>query len=437
MAEFHRGRRDFLKGVGYGAAGLLAGRPLLRAAHRGQKRPNVLLIMADDVGLEPLGCYGGSPVETPRLDRLASSSTRFTHCYSCPVCHPSRLEIMTGRYTFRYSAGWGDWPEDEISFGQILQDAGYATAVAGKWQLTLLKNNPDHAAELGFQESCLFGWHEGPRYYDPYIYQNGEVLQGVKDRYGPNVYCEFLIDFMQRHREGPFFAYYPMALCHAIADDFEPPPPPGPDGNYETYAEKVEKMDGIVGRLLDALESLNIRENTVVMFVGDNGSPSRFITDVRDGKYIRTPIEPESLRGGKGSLTNAGTHVPLIVDWADKELSGVISTMPVDFTDFAPTLAEICGATMPDDRIIDGRSFAPRYERAPEKHKGWAYNERGGRAWVRDRKWKLYRNGDLYNVPADPQEKHPIDPEKASREARGARNKLQAVFEKLHEQPDG
>ena len=431
MADFHRRRREFLKSVGYGAAGLLAGAPLLEAAANGPEQPNILLITADDVGLEPLGCYGGSPVETPQLDELAETGIKFNHCYSCPVCHPSRLEIMTGRYTFRYSAGWGGWPKDEISFGQIMQDAGYATAVAGKWQLTLLKNNPDHAAELGFDESCLFGWHEGPRYYQPYLYQNGEVLQNVKGRYGPDIYCEFLIDFMNRHRDGPFFAYYPMALCHAIADDFEPPPPPGPDGKYETFAEKVEKMDEIVGRLIYTLECLGIREDTVVMFVGDNGSPSRFITDVRDGKYVRTPIEPESLRGGKGSLTDAGTHVPFIVNWPGTAPAGTESNDLVDFTDFTPTLVDLSGRDLPGDRTIDGRSFAPQCWGREGNPREWAFNERGGKAWVRDQKWKLYRSGELYDVPADPAEKHPIDPEEASPEVRTARKRLKAVFEEL------
>ena len=133
----------------------------------GSEKPNLLLILADDLGVETLGCYGGSTYETPHLDRLASQGMRFDHCYSMAVCHPTRLTLMTGRYPFRWShPRWGTFPKDaeEVSLGRLLQDRGYTTAVAGKWQLTLLKDDLDHPYRLGFDEYCLFGWHEGANY---------------------------------------------------------------------------------------------------------------------------------------------------------------------------------------------------------------------------------------------------------------------------------
>ena len=170
------------------------------------QRPNILLIMADDVGRETLGCYGGSSYRTPHLDALAASGTRFRHCYSMPVCHPSRLAIMAGRYPLRNPAGWGSWPAGITTFANVLQDAGYATAVAGKWQLALLKRKPDHAGLLGFDESALFGWHEGPRYHNPLIYRHA----GEK---GTGAFC-------RQRPEGCFAQNAPVPFSFRIQEKF-------------------------------------------------------------------------------------------------------------------------------------------------------------------------------------------------------------------------
>ena len=134
--------------------------------------PNILLIMADDVGVDVLGCYGGQSYKTPRLDELAATGMRFTHCYSMPVCHPTRIALMTGRYPMHLNnPRWGAFPKEAESqtFAHVLKKAGYATAVAGKWQICMMRDDLDHAQRLGFDESCLFGWHEGPRYHSPMI----------------------------------------------------------------------------------------------------------------------------------------------------------------------------------------------------------------------------------------------------------------------------
>jgi len=231
----------------------------------GESRPNIMLIMADDVGSEVLGCYGGTSYQTPRIDSLADTGMRFTNCFSMPVCHPSRQTIMTGQYPFRHPTGWGSFPEGVTTFAHMLKQAGYATAVAGKWQLTLQKNNPTHPAQLGFDESALFGWHEGPRFHNPMIYRNGIVWEEKRkpDVYGPEIYSEFLIDFMAENKDRPFFAYYPMALCHEISDDFQPVPPPGPGGRCRRFAEMVDDMDAAVGRIVDALDRLGLHRGRV------------------------------------------------------------------------------------------------------------------------------------------------------------------------------
>lgn len=405
------------------------------------ERPNIVLFMADDVGSEVLGSYGGTSYDTPRIDGLARDGARFTHCYSMPVCHPTRLTIMTGRYPFRNPAGWGRWPKGVQTFADVLGQAGYATAVAGKWQLTFLADNPNHAAELGFDQSALFGWHEGPRFHNPMIYRNGSVWKEKqrRDIYGPDVYTEFLIDFMEENRNRPFLVYYPMALCHEISDDFEPVPPPAPDGHYLSFAEMVADMDAAVGRILDAVDRLGLRKNTVVMFTTDNGSPRHYLTEVehRDAKIIRRHKPVISLRGGKkvrggkGSLADAGTRVPLVVRWPQETPAGIRIDDLVDFSDFLPTLADLAGAQLPEDVKFDGRSFAPQLCGEEGNPRDWAYSGLRGRHWVRTECWKLYADGQLFNVCEDAAEKQPIDMANASDEAKAAQKKLQAVLKEL------
>ena len=140
------------------------------------RRINIVLIMADDLGYECLGSYGGTSYKTPNLDALAASGMRFTNCFSTPKCSPSRVTIMSGRYTLRTTTTWGQLPKNEITFGHVLRDAGYATALAGKWQMVLLKKDPGHVRRFGFQESAVWAWHEGARYYNPMLYHNDTVM---------------------------------------------------------------------------------------------------------------------------------------------------------------------------------------------------------------------------------------------------------------------
>ncbi|MDW7679118.1 MAG: sulfatase-like hydrolase/transferase [bacterium] len=403
-------RRDFLKTVAMTSAYSVL--PFSLSCKANKKRPNVVLIMADDLGQEVLGCYGGTSYQTPNIDKLAETGVKFTHCYGTPVCSPSRVTIMTGRYLFRTTEEWGHIPPDEKTFGHVLKNGGYATALAGKWQMSLLKSDPLHIQKMGFEQNCCFGWHEGPRYYEPLIWQNGKIREDVKDRFGPDVYCDFLIEFMKRNRDKPFLAYYPMALAHDISNDMESPPPPGPNGRYPTYKELVEYIDKLVGRIITALEVLGLREDTLVLFTGDNGTPKKFITEVKDGNYIRTPIvskmNGKDVIGGKGELTDAGTHVPLIANCPGNSPSGAICSDLIDFTDFLPTMAELGKADLPENVIVDGRSFLPQIRGKRGNPRDWVYNQWAGNAWIRNKRWKLYKTGDLFDMEKDPFEKAPI-----------------------------
>ena len=234
---------------------------------RSDARPNIIFILADDVGQEVLGCYGGESYATPNLDHLAKTGMRFRHCYAMPMCHPTRVTLLTGKYPFRLTESdthiaprWGTFPAQAESqtFAHKLAQARYATGVFGKWQLALLRDTPDHAYRLGFQESQLFGWHEGPRYHEPLIYHNGKLRSDTLGHYGPDLYVHALVEFVKANRERPFLAFYPMALCHDVTDDLEVPVPHGPLERYESYPEMVAEMDRAVGRIISALNSLKL-----------------------------------------------------------------------------------------------------------------------------------------------------------------------------------
>ena len=411
-------------------------------------RPNIVFILADDVGCEPLGCYGGSSFQTPNIDRLAAEGLQFQHCYSMPVCHPTRICFLTGRYPQKLeNPSWGNFPKnlEPHTVAQVMKKAGYSTAVAGKWQLTLLKKDPHHPQRLGFDESCLFGWHEGARYHDPLLWKNGKIMQDTEGKYGPDLYVDFLIDFMERNQSKPFFAFYSMALCHDVTDDLKAPVryAPGKD-RYLNYGEMVDSMDHCVGRIVAAIDRLKLKEKTLVIFTGDNGTASGSISHAekldranargKQWKYVRDPVyvmqNGQRIRGGKGSLTDTGTHVPLLVRQPGSIQAGTKTNDLVDFSDFFPTFAEAGGGKLSTELKLNGVSFLPGlYGKDYEPARKWAYAERrGGRFWLRDQRWKLYNDGRFFDVKNDPQEKKALRAGALSAEGKAARERLRKAM---------
>lgn len=404
---------------------LIAGRssPLF-AQEPAAERPNIVLIMADDLGDEVLGAYGGESFDTPNIDTLAESGTRFTHAFSTPVCSPSRTTILTGRYTFRYPHEWGHLPPDEITFGTILRDAGYATAAAGKWQMALLEDDPLHPVREGFNRYAFWAWHEGPRYYEPMIWKNGRRLhESVDHRYGPTLYTEFLLDHIRRNggEHQRFLAYFPMTLPHFAKTGGPYGEPRGPDTEYQNYREMVVRMDRLVGAIVETLEREGLRENTLVLFTSDNGTPQR----------VEVEADDREVQGGKGKMTDAGTHVPLIASWPGHVPRGRTSDALIDLSDVMPTLADLAGTEPPQDRDIDGVSFAPQLLGSDEQHRPWVYTQWEGRRWARTQDWKLYGNGELYHVADDETEQSPIRAGEGGNEAVSVREALRAAFEQL------
>ena len=399
--------------------------------------PNIVLILADDVGREVLGSYGGTSYQTPNLDALATTGIRFDHSYSMPVCYPSRISLLTGRYPSQIgNPKWGTFPRilEGQTLPRSLRDAGYATAIAGKWQLSLLKDDLAHPHRLGFEEYCLFGWHEGPRYYQPLIYQNGQERDDVSDQYGPEVYTDFLINFMDRNRNQRFFAFYSMALCHDVTDDLEAPVPFGPRGRYDSYSEMVAAMDKQVGRIVSAVNRLGLRENTLILFTTDNGTSKRSIITAENGQLIYQNVFSRLgeilVPGGKQELTDNGTRVPTIANWKGMVEEGVILEDLVDFCDFFPTLAELGGAKLPSGLSLPGKSFVSGLRGEPDGGRDWVFAEYKGKSWVRTRDWKLYQSGRLFHMTSDPQEQSPLYAE--TREGTvEARRSLELVLQDL------
>lgn len=395
-------------------------------------QPNIILIMADDVGWEAFGCYGGEDYRTPHIDALAASGTRFRHCYSTPICTTSRVKLMTGQYNFRNYTHFGYLRPGEKTFAHLLKAAGYRTAVAGKWQLNGLYNrlpgydDRTRPQQAGFDESLL--WQVttgkrprdggGERFWSPVLEYNGEFLtaEDNADRYGPDLMCNFICDFIDRSEENPFFVYYPMMLVH---DPFVPTPetigdairtqaanrqPKSTAVRKQNFVAMVEYMDRIVGRIVKKVQDAGQEQNTLILFTADNGTNTGIVSRW-DGQDIR---------GGKAGMKDMGTHVPLVAAWPGTMPSGVVLDDLIDFTDFYPTLAEVAGVSLTKDDPTDGRSFLPQLQGQPGHPRDWVlchyqpYWRKQPGQFARTQRFKLYRDGRLYDVPSDLKEEHDL-----------------------------
>ncbi len=404
------------------------------------EKPNILFILADDVGREVLGCYGGESYKTPHLDKLAAGGLRFEHCYSMPVCHPSRIALMTGRYpALLGNPKWGSFPaaEEGNTFAQVVKRAGYATAIAGKWQLCLMKNDKLQPKRMGFDEWSVFGWHEGPRYHDPMIYQNGEVRSDTKGKYGPDLYVEYLIEFMERNRERPFFACYSMALAHDVTDDIGKPVPYGPDNRWLSYEEMANDMDVQIGKLIAALDWMKLREQTLILYTTDNGTAgASYLRVGENGKFERPKVfsyyHGSMVQGGKGKLNDWGTRVPLIANWPGVIKPKQVVSDLVDFSDFLPTFADLTGGKTPKNVELNGQSFAKRLLGKGIAPRKWAYSEsRGSAQYVRTQRYKLYNDSRFFDLSSDPEERRPIKTGTELNDAMMAKRVLSAALAKL------
>jgi arylsulfatase A len=425
-------RRDFLKWTGSVATAATLTRVSSAAAQQNNK-PNIIFILSDDYGIGGVGCYGSDQFKTPNIDQLAQTGTRFEHCYSMPLCAPSRGVCMTGRYPFRTGvvdngAGKQAHPDKEVCIAKVMKMAGYATLVAGKWrQLSYFTSRQD-GNRWGFDEFMIWGVDgKGERYWDPVYNKNGQQLPDTKGKYGPDLLHDFVVDFIRRHRKQPFFVYYPMPLVHGPT--LRTPDSPT-TGEKHLYADNIAYLDKLIGKLVSELDGMGLREKTLVVFTGDNGCTPQ--AGGAGGNRSGGTPNGRPIDGAKGAMTEGGSRVPLIFNWEGTVRAGQVSKDLVDFSDFFPTFAELAGAQFPEGVTIDGHSLAPQLTGRPGKPREWIFVQLGARWYVRDARWKLNQQGELFDMKDAPFAETPAKPDDA--DAQAARARLQAVLDKLRPQ---
>lgn len=414
------------------------------------RRPNVVLIMADDLGAETLACYGNTEYSTPRLDRMAEEGARFENAFATPVCSPTRAMILTGLYPSRTGILERlDSPNDTDKTNRLpahletiahaFQNHGYATAIAGKWHLGDFQAHPDQPASHGFDEHCLWvQYWDGERrsrYYAPHSWENGEYRIHGQDTYGPDYYSDFLLGFMERNRDQPFLVYYPMNLVHGPLV-----PPPGLDGlaasrypddlgaSERKAGHMITYMDAIVGRLLDKIDRLGLAENTLVVFTGDNGTSTSLVSQLGDF----------SVRGGKRTMNEAGTRVPLIARWPGTVRPGVRDAI-FSLLDIKPTLLSVAG--IETDRPMDGMDLSHSLRGEPGVDRENFYMSfEGDLHFVRNKRFRLHEDGRMYDVPVTSDEARygmePLPPGPGIGEARGRLQELLDAYMRVRKTDD-
>ena len=326
-------------------------------------QPNILIILVDDLGKEWVSSYGAEDIQTPHIDALAESGMKFHNAYSMPQCTPTRLTFLTGQYPFRH--GWvnhwdvprwgGGAHYDENlnpSIGKEMKKAGYRTCVAGKWQIDDFRVEPDALSRNGFDEYCMWTGYEGgipasgERYQDPYLFTKAGS-RTYPGKFGPDVFKDFIIDFIKQPKQQPFFVYFPMVLTHT---PFVNTPDEMADDKLGKHKAMVRYTDKITGQLVQTLAEAGLRENTLIIWTTDNGTTRQV-----EGTY-----QGRKIQGGKARTTESGICAPFIASWPAKISAGQETDALIDFTDFYPTCLDLAGvdlSTLDSTYPLDGRSF--------------------------------------------------------------------------------
>lgn len=428
------------------AALLLGPWMVLHGAEPSPNKPNVLLILADDLGVECLSSYGGVSHRTPNLDRLAQEGMRFTHCFANPLCSPSRAQLLTGRYPFLngLKVVLANKNQEDIylrpsqpSFPRQLKEHGYATQIVGKWHVSL-EHKHDTIRQFGFDHYQTWSIFDGQgqkttRYWNPYQLRDGRnIAPEVAKRYGPDVDLEVQLDFIKSRAKSktPFLAFYSTYLPHypwEPTPDSEAPTYRAPNaahkGDAKYFPAMVAYLDRQIGVMLRTLDELGIADNTIVIFAADNGTDTGLQNLWSDGRVIT---------GGKGTMTDRGTRVPLLVRWPGKIKAASSCADLVDLSDFFPTLCELTGAKLPDVKI-HGRSFAPQLLGKPGQPREWIHIQNASNRQVRDREYMLNNQGQLRRVGELWENPAPANANADPAKEAAARKKLQAVFDSLGE----
>lgn len=386
-------------------------------------KPNIIFILADDYGIGEVGCYGSDHYQTPNLDSLARSGTRYTHAYTISLCGPSRAQILTGRYGFRTGGSNQDAvgeisPRKEKLIPTVLKPAAYVSTMIGKW--SQFSRQP---SDFGFDDYLRYAgsgayWNTQEKVRTYVV--NGETRPLRDKEYLPDLMHRHLVEFMTKHRDRPFYAHYSLSHVHS---DILPTPDSAPDSK-DLYGDNVRYMDKLVGKLIAELERLKLREKTLVVFFGDNGTSN--------GRAARATIGGRPLAGAKGSLLDGGGRVPMIVSWPGAAPAGRVSADLVDSSDFLPTFAELAGVALPADTIIDGRSLAAQIRGEKNGSRSWVFHQLARNWYVREADWKLNQAGELFDMNDAPFVEKFVAPGSETPAALAARRRLAAALAQLN-----
>lgn len=414
-------RRDFVGRAVRLAVGSAAVAPTLSAFKPG-KSPNIIFVVADELGIGNLSCYGADNFRTPNIDLLARGGTLLTRSYTAPLSGLSRAITLTGRYAFRTGATNQDSsalidPSREPVLARVLKSAGYVSAAVGAWGFA------SAPPEFGFDEfltTGASGAYRNTRDQVKSYVLNGKVRSLGDREYMPDLMHVFLADFMARHRAEPFFAFYSLSQMHG---DFFPTPDSKPDSR-DFYTDNIVYMDKLVGSLVEELDRLKLRQNTLIVFTADSGTGGIYAGE--------STVKGLRLAGAKGSMLEGGSLVPLIVNWPGVTPADKVAATLIDSTDFLPTFAEVAGAELPATATIDGRSFSPLLYGRRGEQRDWVYIQLGASWYVRESSWKLNREGQLYDMSHAPFAEAEVAEDSKEAAAIAARQRLQAELDQLN-----
>lgn len=387
-------------------------------------KPNIIFILADDLGIGNVGCYGSDNFKTPNIDGLAASGMRFEHCYAAPLCGPSRACLMTGRYAYRTGMTGNDSgpllkPEVETMIPKVLKAAGYVTGMCGKWdQLPLQPSDWGFDEYLRFKGSGQY-WNYQTKAKEYTV--NGKQVPLLDKEYLPDKMHEFVVNFLNNHKDDHFYLYYSMSHVH---EDILPTPDSAPDSK-NLYNDNVLYMDKLVGKLVAEVDRLGLRNKTIIAFAGDNGTTHTY-TPV-------STVHGRPLSGYKTTMLECGALVPCIASWPGKIQPASVTKGLINITDFFPTLAEIGGAPLPQGLVLDGQAFAkPLLGQETSWPRNWIFVELGRHWYDRDTDWKMDEKSQLFDMRDAPFAEPVVPPESTDPTAITERKHLQEVLTQLN-----
>jgi len=422
-------------------------------------KPNIVFILADDLGFAEIGANGSDRYKTPNIDSLAKTGIRFNHFYTVPLCGPSRALILTGRYGFRSGAVTQDacgsilrtGDKAEVMVPTVLKKAGYATAMIGKWGQILPSGDAtdwgfDHvlsykASGIYWNKSAAAAWvkkyaltgekgaDDGVR-ANPGPYNINEKKLTMTDaEYMPDLMQKSALDFINSNQSKPFFLYYSLSFVHSqiLPTPDSAPPAPGTDAAaryVQLYNDNITYMDKLVGKLLAELERLKLRDNTVVFFMGDNGTAK--------ANADRATIGGRRIVGQKGGMEEGGGLVPFIISWPGVTPAGKLNENFTDASDLLPTFAEIAGAPLPGNRVIDGKSLLPQIKGETKSPRTWAFTQLGENFHVREAGWKMNESRELFDMSDAPFVEKLISASADTDASKAARARLTTVLAELN-----